>query len=107
MTVAAMTGLIAAACPAVAARPPYLPGSAENQMRKLPTLRGLAQGQLAEAMGVSRQTINSIEIRRRQYRLPRRHRDRLPERTCLASAQRSGGRLLHLRTDAGPRPRDN
>ena len=35
-----------------------------NQVRELRTQRGLAQGQLAEAMGVSRQTINSIENER-------------------------------------------
>jgi len=33
----------------------------KNQVRTLRTQRSLAQGQLAEAMGVSRQTINSIE----------------------------------------------
>jgi putative transcriptional regulator len=33
----------------------------KNLVRSLRTGRGLAQGQLAEAMGVSRQTINSIE----------------------------------------------
>ena len=33
----------------------------KNLVRSLRTERGLAQGQLAEAMGVSRQTINSIE----------------------------------------------
>jgi putative transcriptional regulator len=36
----------------------------KNQVRELRTKRGLAQGQLAEAMGVSRQTINSIENER-------------------------------------------
>ena len=34
------------------------------------TRRGLAQGQLAEAMGVSRQTINSIENDRYTPSLP-------------------------------------
>ena len=33
-------------------------------VRELRAQRGLAQGQLAEAMGVSRQTINSIETER-------------------------------------------
>ena len=39
-------------------------------MRALRTGRGLAQGQLAEAMGVSRQTINSIENDRYTPSLP-------------------------------------
>ena len=42
----------------------------KNQVRELRTLRGLAQGQLAEAMGVSRQTINSIENDRYTPSLP-------------------------------------
>jgi putative transcriptional regulator len=33
----------------------------KNRVRELRTQRNLAQGQLAQAMGVSRQTINSIE----------------------------------------------
>jgi putative transcriptional regulator len=41
-----------------------------NQVRALRTRRGLAQGQLAEAMGVSRQTINSIENERYTPSLP-------------------------------------
>jgi len=41
-----------------------------NQVRVLRTERGLAQGQLAEAMGVSRQTINSIENERYTPSLP-------------------------------------
>ena len=41
-----------------------------NQVRELRTQRGLAQGQLAEAMGVSRQTINSIENYRYTPSLP-------------------------------------
>jgi putative transcriptional regulator len=41
-----------------------------NQVRELRTQRGLAQGQLAEAMGVSRQTINSIENERYTPSLP-------------------------------------
>jgi putative transcriptional regulator len=41
-----------------------------NQVRALRTQRGLAQGQLAEAMGVSRQTINSIENDRYTPSLP-------------------------------------
>ena len=39
-------------------------------MRSLRTRRGLAQGELAEAMGVSRQTINSIENERYTPSLP-------------------------------------
>jgi len=42
----------------------------KNQVRELRSLRGLAQGQLAEAMGVSRQTINSIENDRYTPSLP-------------------------------------
>jgi putative transcriptional regulator len=42
----------------------------KNQVRELRTQRGLAQGQLAEAMGVSRQTINSIENDRYTPSLP-------------------------------------
>jgi putative transcriptional regulator len=42
----------------------------KNQVRELRTRKGLAQGQLAEAMGVSRQTINSIENDRYTPSLP-------------------------------------
>jgi putative transcriptional regulator len=42
----------------------------KNQVRTLRIERGLAQGQLAEAMGVSRQTINSIENERYTPSLP-------------------------------------
>ena len=42
----------------------------KNRVRPLRTERGLAQGQLAEAMGVSRQTINSIENDRYTPLLP-------------------------------------
>ena len=42
----------------------------KNQVRELRTQRGLAQGQLATAMGVSRQTINSIENDRYTPSLP-------------------------------------
>ena len=42
----------------------------KNQVRELRTQQGLAQGQLAEAMGVSRQTINSIENDRYTPSLP-------------------------------------
>jgi putative transcriptional regulator len=42
----------------------------KNLVRELRAQRGLAQGQLAEAMGVSRQTINSIETERYTPSLP-------------------------------------
>jgi putative transcriptional regulator len=42
----------------------------KNQVRALRIQKGLAQGQLAEAMGVSRQTINSIEKERYTPSLP-------------------------------------
>jgi putative transcriptional regulator len=42
----------------------------KNLVRDLRTQRGLAQGQLADAMGVSRQTINSIETERYTPSLP-------------------------------------
>ena len=42
----------------------------KNRVRPLRTERGLAQGQLADAMGVSRQTINSIENDRYTPSLP-------------------------------------
>jgi putative transcriptional regulator len=41
-----------------------------NTVRELRTQRGLSQGALAEAMGVSRQTINSIETGRYLPSLP-------------------------------------
>jgi len=42
----------------------------KNKVRVLRTQRNLAQGQLADAMGVSRQTINSIENDRYTPSLP-------------------------------------
>ena len=42
----------------------------KNHVRELRTQRGASQGQLAEAMGVSRQTINSIENDRYTPSLP-------------------------------------
>jgi putative transcriptional regulator len=36
----------------------------KNQVRSLREAKGLSQGQLAVSMGVSRQTINSIETER-------------------------------------------
>jgi putative transcriptional regulator len=41
-----------------------------NSVRELRTAQGLSQGQLASAMGVSRQTINSIEQDRYTPSLP-------------------------------------
>lgn len=41
-----------------------------NSVRELRTERALSQGQLASAMGVSRQTINSIEQERYTPSLP-------------------------------------
>jgi len=41
-----------------------------NRVRERRTEMGLSQGQLAEAMGVSRQTINSIETGRYTPSLP-------------------------------------
>jgi putative transcriptional regulator len=42
----------------------------KNKVRELRMQKNLAQGQLAEAMGVSRQTINSIENERYTPSLP-------------------------------------
>ena len=42
----------------------------KNLVRELRIEKGLAQGELAEAMGVSRQTINSIENDRYTPSLP-------------------------------------
>jgi putative transcriptional regulator len=42
----------------------------KNRVRQLRTERTLSQAQLAEAMGVSRQTINSIEQERYTPSLP-------------------------------------
>ena len=41
-----------------------------NEVRNLRTARGLSQQELAEAMDVSRQTINSIETERYTPSLP-------------------------------------
>jgi putative transcriptional regulator len=46
------------------------PAAMKNKVRTLRTKRDMAQGQLAEAMGVSRQTINSIENERYTPSLP-------------------------------------
>jgi len=42
----------------------------KNKVRALRMQQGLAQGKLADAMGVSRQTINSIENERYTPSLP-------------------------------------
>jgi putative transcriptional regulator len=42
----------------------------KNRIRELRAEAGLSQGQLAEAMGVSRQTINAIETERYTPSLP-------------------------------------
>ena len=60
----------AAACPAAAARPAELPAGDEEPGARDADRKNLAQGQLAEAMGVSRQTINSIENERYTPSLP-------------------------------------
>jgi putative transcriptional regulator len=63
--------LAAAACGGAAARSGELSSEAmKNLVRALRTERDMAQGQLAEAMGVSRQTINSIETGRYTPSLP-------------------------------------
>ena len=46
------------------------PQAMKNKVRVLRVQKSLAQGQLAEAMGVSRQTINSIENERYTPSLP-------------------------------------
>ena len=42
----------------------------QNRVRDLRQQRGLSQGQLADALGVSRQTINAIETERYTPSLP-------------------------------------
>ncbi len=61
-------------------------------MRTLRTQRSLAQGQLAEAMGVSRQTINSIENERYTPSLP----------LALALARYFGVTVEEMFDDQGP-----
>ena len=39
----------------------YMPATITNRIKELRTARGLTQEQLAQAVGVSRQSINSIE----------------------------------------------
>jgi putative transcriptional regulator len=64
----------------------------KNQVRALRTQRGLAQGQLAEAMGVSRQTINSIENERYTPSLP----------LAIALARHFGVSVEEMFDDQGP-----
>jgi len=64
----------------------------KNQVRELRTQRGLAQGQLAEAMGVSRQTINSIENDRYTPSLP----------LAIALARYFGVTVEEMFDDQGP-----
>ena len=42
----------------------------DNSVRELRSARGLSQGQLGDALGVSRQTINAIETERYTPSLP-------------------------------------
>jgi putative transcriptional regulator len=63
-----------------------------NQVRTLRTQRSLAQGQLAEAMGVSRQTINSIENERYTPSLP----------LAMALARYFGVTVEEMFDDQGP-----
>jgi putative transcriptional regulator len=63
-----------------------------NQVRALRTRRGLAQGQLAEAIGVSRQTINSIENERYTPSLP----------LAIALARYFGVSVEEMFDDQGP-----
>jgi putative transcriptional regulator len=67
-----------------------------NQVRTLRTQRSLAQGQLAEAMGVSRQTINSIENERYTPSLP------LPLPLAMALARYFGVTVEEMFDDQGP-----
>jgi putative transcriptional regulator len=63
-----------------------------NQVRTLRTQRSLAQRQLAEAMGVSRQTINSIENERYTPSLP----------LAMALARYFGVTVEEMFDDQGP-----
>jgi putative transcriptional regulator len=48
----------------------YMTSSIQNRVKELRDARGWTQGQLAEAVGVSRQSINSIERERYVPSLP-------------------------------------
>jgi len=63
-----------------------------NQVRALRTQQSLAQGELAEAMGVSRQTINSIENDRYTPSLP----------LAIALARYFGVTVEEMFDDQGP-----
>ena len=64
----------------------------KNLVRELRTERDMAQGQLAEAMGVSRQTINSIENDRYTPSLP----------LAIALARYFGVTVEEMFDDQGP-----
>ena len=64
----------------------------KNQVRALRARKGLAQGELAEAMGVSRQTINSIENDRYTPSLP----------LAIALARYFGVTVEEMFVDHGP-----
>ena len=64
----------------------------KNRVRRLRTQRDMAQGQLADAMGVSRQTINSIENERYTPSLP----------LALALARYFGVTVEEMFDDQGP-----
>ena len=64
----------------------------KNKVRELRVKHDLAQGQLAEAMGVSRQTINSIENERYTPSLP----------LALALARYFGVTVEEMFDDQGP-----
>ena len=64
----------------------------KNLVRSLLTERGMAQGQLAAAMGVSRQTINSIENERYTPSLP----------LAIALARYFGVSVEEMFDDQGP-----
>ena len=64
----------------------------KNRVRTLRTQRNLAQGQLAEAMGGSRQTINSIENERYTPSLP----------LAIALARDFGVTVEEMFDDQGP-----
>ena len=68
------------------------PAAVKNQVRTLRTRQNLAQGQLAEAMGVSRQTINSIENERYTPSLP----------LAIALARYFGVTVEEMFDDQGP-----
>ena len=64
----------------------------KNRVRTLRTQRDMAQGQLADAMGVSRQTINSIENERYTPSLP----------LAMALARYFGVMVEEMFDDQGP-----